>query len=349
MKRSVNNIILKLLLPAAVAAFLLISCGKYKAEPGSSTNSGSGIPVDTLNGVGITIAGGNGDSTAANQLNSPFGVFVDSAGNIFIADTYNDRVQKWTPGSTSGITIVGGNGTGNAANQLNLPTGLFLDAAGDIYIADQGNNRVQKWIKSSNTVITVANSSDSTGQDSSKLSGPTGLFVDSAGNIYIADQYNNRIQKWPADTSVHYGVTVAGGASSTDLAYPVAVYVDHAGNIFVSDNGNNRIQKYSADTSIHTPLTVAGGNGVGYGSNQLSGPWGISVNNNGDLYVCDRYNDRIQKYVNGIDTAVTVAGGNGRGAGNLQLFAAASIFVDKNGVIYIADTQNDRIQKWGSH
>lgn len=345
-----NNITVKLILPVLVVIVVLLSCGKYKAPPGGSTNPGSGNPVDTSNGVGITVAGGNGDSSLPNQLNSPYGVFVDSIGNIYVADTYNNRVQEWTVGSTTGVTLVGGTDSGTGANQLRRPSAVAVDAAGNVYIADTYNNRIQKWIKSSNTVITVAGDSSGVAlQDSAHLDTPIGIFVDNSGNIYIADQYNNRIQKWPADTSIHYGITVAGSAGSTELSYPIAVFVDNVGNLFVSDNGNNRIKEWLADTSIHTPLIVGGGNGYGYGSTQFNSPWGLSVNTSGDLYVCDRYNNRIQKYVAGVDTAVTIAGGNGRGGGNLQLYDPTGMFVDKNGVIYIADTYNNRIQKWGSH
>jgi hypothetical protein len=173
--------------------------------------------------------------------------------------------------------------------------------------------------------------------------------VDDSGNIFIADEANSRVQEWPADTSIHYGKTVVGGVGNTQLSAPVAVYLDKTGNIFVSDYGNNRVQEWSTDTSIHGPILVLGNNGYGYGSTQFNQPWGLSVNSNGDIYVCDRFNDRIQKYVNGVDTAVTVAGGNGRGTGPLQFYAATSIFVDKTGVIYVADTYNNRIQKWVGH
>src|SRR5437870_2902852 len=79
---------------------------------------------------GITVAGGNGYGSAANQLNGPNGVFVDAGGNIFVADAGNHRIQKWAPGATQGITVAGGNGVGSAANQFNNPAGLFVDARG---------------------------------------------------------------------------------------------------------------------------------------------------------------------------------------------------------------------------
>src|SRR2546421_6970263 len=94
---------------------------------------------------GITVAGGNGYGSAANQFSFPHGVFVDASGNIFVADLYNHRIQKWAPGATQGITVAGGNGYGSAANQLYFTYGVFVDANGNIFVADLVNNRIQKW------------------------------------------------------------------------------------------------------------------------------------------------------------------------------------------------------------
>ena len=93
--------------------------------------------------MALRLAGGNGPGPAANQL-YPDGLFVDNAGNLYVVDVDNSRVQKWAPGATSGIAVAGGNGAGNAANQLNYPLGLAVDANGDLYIADASNNRVQR-------------------------------------------------------------------------------------------------------------------------------------------------------------------------------------------------------------
>ena len=92
-----------------------------------------------------TVAGGNGYGSAAKQLTLPYGIFVDPAGNVYVADRDNNRVQKWAPGATEGVTVAGGNGMGSGPNQLFNPYGIAVDAAGNIYIADSGNDRVQKW------------------------------------------------------------------------------------------------------------------------------------------------------------------------------------------------------------
>src|SRR2546428_383081 len=105
---------------------------------------------------GVTVAGGNGNGSAANQLAFPTGVFVDASGNIFVADGNNYRIQKWAPGAIEGITVAGGNGYGSAANQLYNPGGVFVDATGDVFVADQSNYRIQKWAPGATQGITVA-------------------------------------------------------------------------------------------------------------------------------------------------------------------------------------------------
>ncbi|MEI8336877.1 MAG: NHL repeat-containing protein [Actinomycetes bacterium] len=91
----------------------------------------------------ITVAGGNGDSSNANQLNAPYGVAVDTTGNTYIADAYNSRIQKWAPGATEGTTVAGANVAGSNANQLNNPKGVAVDTTGNIYIADTDNHRIR--------------------------------------------------------------------------------------------------------------------------------------------------------------------------------------------------------------
>jgi sugar lactone lactonase YvrE len=194
---------------------------------------------------GITVAGGNDYGSAANQLASPNDVFVDDAGNIYITDGDNNRIQKWIPGATSGITVAGGNGYGAAANQLNTPFGLYVNKSGDIYISDRVNNRIQKWIAGATTGIAVAGTTGSGGSDSTELNSPRGLYVDSNGIIYIADYFNNRVQKWVP--GIGYGITVAGGNfghTASQLNDPSGVFINTDGNLFVADEGNNRIQKF---------------------------------------------------------------------------------------------------------
>jgi len=308
-----------------------------------------GSPVANTNNLlyadsGTTVAGGHSGS-AANQLSGPPSLFIDAAGNIFIADDGNNRIQKWEPGADNGITVAGGNGQGSAANQLYSPKGVFVDAAGNIFIADYQNNRIQKWAPGANSAVTVAGGNGG-GRAANQLHWPTNVFVDAAGNIFIADNFNNRIQKWaPGAIS---GTTVAGGNSfgsaANQLYAPQGIFVDTAGNIFIADTWNNRIQKWIA--GVDSGITVAGGYGSGYFAYQLNYPTGVFVDAAGNIFIADAGNHRIQKWAPGANSGTTVAGINLAGSNSNQLKYPSGVFVDPAGSIFIADELNYRIQKW---
>ncbi len=305
------------------------------------------VPVLLSAQTGTTVAGGNGAGSGANQFSFPHSVALDAAGNIYVADRSNHRVQKWVPGASSGITVAGGNGVGAGANQLGFPEGVAVDAAGNVYVADTKNNRIQKWAPGAISGTTVAGG-NGFGSGANQLKNPFGVAVDAAGNIYVADTKNNRIQKWtPGATS---GTTVAGGnGSGTDanqLSIPYDVALDAAGNIYVADRSNQRIQKWAP--SATSGVTVAGGNGAGTAPNQLNYPEGVTVDGGGNVYIADSDNHRIQRWASGATTGITVAGGNGLGPGANQLNNPTGVEVDAAGDIYIADYGNNRIQKWAA-
>ena len=302
---------------------------------------------------GIIVAGGNGSGSAANQLSGPNAVFVDSAGNIYVADGANNRIQKFPAGSTSatnGITVAGGNGFGSAANQIS-PSGIYVDHAGNLYVPDYFNNRIQKFPMGSTSATNGVTIAGGNGQGSAanQLSGPNAVYIDIAGNIYVADGYNSRIQKFPSGSSSSTnGITVAGsttpGNAANQLNSPASVWLDNANNIYVTDLGNNRVQKFPAGSDSTTnAVTVAGGNGFGILANQLAYPVFTFVEDNGIFYVADGNNNRIQKFPAGSDSAtqgVTVAG---LLSSTLLSFPQA-VCLDSSGNIYVSDYANNRIQ-----
>ena len=295
-------------------------------------------------GTAKTVAGGNGRGSAANQLSSPRGIFVDSQGNLFIADEVNSRIQKWALGATLGITVAGGNGMGFDANQISYPNDVFLDIKGDLWIVDTFKSRIQKWVIGARSGITIIGD-NGTGSAANQLFLPEGIFVDSQSNLFISDLYNNRVQKW--EPSAVEGITVAGGnglgSGSNQLYHPSDLYLDSQHNLFIVDRFNNRIQKWLSGATIG--VTVAGGNGEGSDSNQLDLPSGICVDSLGNMFITDTGNDRVQKWSPGATSGVTVAGGNGIGSASNQLSYPTGIFVDSQGNLFISDTSNDRIQK----
>ncbi len=217
--------------------------------------------------AGKSTAGYSGDNGAAvsAQLAGPYDVVVDSAGNFYIADTGNNVIRKVTA-STGMISTVAGNGTagysgdGGAATsaEINGATNVALDSAGNLYIADTGNNRIRKVTVSTGIISTAAGngtmgySGDNEAAVSAKLSGPSGVVVDSAGNLYIADTGNDVIREVTASTGII--ATVAGGstvcsqptdsigdgcpATSARLSHPEGVALDSAGNLYIADTGN---------------------------------------------------------------------------------------------------------------
>ena len=195
--------------------------------------------VDVATGIITTVAGngipgfsGDGGSATSASLNFPRGVDVDSSGNIYIADTINNRIRKVTA-ATGIITTVAGNGIfgfsgdGGAATSARLasPLGVDVDSSGNLYIADSNNNRIRKVTVATGIITTVAGtgvfgfSGDSGAATSATFRRPTGVAVDSSGNIYIADRENHRIRK----------VTVATGIITTVAGNGVGVFSGDGG------------------------------------------------------------------------------------------------------------------------
>src|ERR1019366_6081718 len=328
---------------------------------------GQQYTIQTLAGNGSGgFAGDNGDPAAA-QLNSPNAVALDSKGNLYIADTVNQRIRMIS-GRT--ITTIAGTGTigytgdkaAATAATFDLPGGLAFDSAGDLYIADTANNVIRKI--SGSTITTVAGSQgqgpayggDLGAATVANLSTQTAIAFDAAGNYYIADNGNSRIRKVDTSGIITTFVGSSGGASGTagKLDHPNGLWFDASGALYIADSNNARVARYVPPSAFSN---VAGTNVAGFRgdggpatSALLNKPTGIAMDAAGNIYLTDTNNSRIRKItVDGVIT--TIAGsrytgysGDGGDATAAELNVPRSIAVSPNGTIYVADTGNHAIR-----
>jgi sugar lactone lactonase YvrE len=333
--------------------------------------------IVTIGGNGTAGYSGDGGAATSAELHGANGVAVDASGNTYIADYYNNRIRKITA-ATGVISTVAGNGTagfsgdGGAATsaEINGPGDVAVDSSGNIYISDLNNNRIRKVTVSTGIISTVAGNgtkgyTGDGGPATSAEIGPNGLAVDSAGNLYLADNFANRVRKVTASTGVISTVAGngtagfagdGGAATSAELNVPDSVVVDSAGNIYISDHNNERIRKVTASTGKIS--TIAGNGTAGYSgdggaatSAELNGPGGLALNAAGDLYIGDFLNNRVRKVAAATSKIFTVAGngvggysGDGGAATAAELNGPSGIGLDKAGDVYIADFGNERIR-----
>lgn len=321
------------------------------------------VPTNTL--LVSTLAGsayGYTDATGvAAQFDYPKGIVADALGNVYVADSNNNRIRKVTPAGV--VTTFAGSGsyayadgTGTSAS-FAAPSGLAIDTFGTLYVADNDSHKVRK-ITQAGEVTSLAGSSFgyAEGQGTAaQFFGPASVAVDLVGNVYVADSYNHRIRKVTPGGLVS---TFAGdgGPGSTDGAgatarfnYPFGIAADTAGNIYVADRSNNRIRKITPGAVVST----LAGSSSGYvdatgAAARFTQPHGVSVDLAGNVYVADTGNHRIRKVTPG-GVVTTVAGstvGTNNGTGTAAQFnTPRATTILPSGVIYVADHDNDRIRK----
>ncbi len=310
--------------------------------------------ITTVAGNGMRGFSGDGGPATDAQLSLPWGVAVDDAGHLFIADYGNGRVRKVSPDEIM-TTVAGGGmfgfaGDGGPAtrSQLSAIAGVAVDSSGNLFIADRGNSRVRK-VSPEGIITTVAGdgtfgfAGDGGPATSGQLAGPEALAVDTAGNLFIADYGNRRIRK----------VSVAGIISTiVSPAHPMALAVDQAGNVFFGED-RSVIRRITTRGAI----TTVAGNGMrgfsgdgGLATEAQLDVLGIAVDNAGNLFIADYGNSRVRRVSpDGIIT--TVAGsstpgyfGDGGPGIDAQLDSPARIAVDSAGDVYVADYRNDAIR-----
>lgn len=352
-----------------LAAAALLAGGLFAQAPKYTINTFAG------NGT----SGFEGDSSAATaaKLYSPLGLAADSSGNVYISDQLNHRIRKVSTSGTittiAGKEVQGSTGDDGAATSAALsgPSGIAVDSSGNVYIADTKNHKIRK-VATDGKITTFAGdgvggfiekNSDGTYVEAkyAELNYPTGVAVDSSGNVYIADSANHRIRKVGTDgkisTVVGTGVSGYSGddgmATNATLNHPTAVAVGTGGSLYIADQQNHRIRKVTPDGVIKS---IAGIGQPGYSGNggpavlaALFYPTGVAVDASGNVYVADMTNNRIRR-INENGTIEAIAGsgkfgdtGSDEPALNAKLKFPTAVLVAGNKV-YFSDSQNNRVK-----
>jgi sugar lactone lactonase YvrE len=354
-----------------------------RATNGGGTGSATLSLTITPSVAVITFAGNVGASNlsgamaaTATTFSNPSDVAVDVSGNLYVADTNNHVIRKI---SLSGsVTIVAGqSGISGSADasvatnaRFNSPVGLAIDGSGNIFVSDTGNAVIRK-ISAAGVVTTLAGAagvsgaSDGSG-NAAHFNQPSGLIIDSSGNLFVADTANHAIRKITPAGAVTtlagisgYSGTVDGLAGSAMFNRPADLVVDTLGNLYVADTGNHTIRKVTLSAGYATVSTIAGRAGVigsadGVGVAALfNGMTGLALDQNGDLYVSDTGNHVIRRVTPATGLVITLAGSAGSPGtvdgfgGNARLSSPMGLAADTTGDIYIADSSSQMIRQIG--
>ena len=342
----------------------------YIADTGSNRirRVSKGV-ITTVAGNGTAGYAGDGGAATAAQMNTPYRVAVDRAGNLYIADYGNNLVRKVTPDGF--ITTVAGNGSvghggdGGLATsaQLDAPYGIAVDGAGNLYIVNHFGHRI-RLVTANGRITTLAGngtggySGDGGPASLAEMYEPEDVAVDVAGNLYVTDSHNGLIRKVSPTGMI--GTVVGGSTGDGSPAVFAQLYSafglakDASGNLYAADYADHRIRKIAPNGTIST---VAGNGTQGYSGDggpataaQLYQPWDVAVDGAGNLYIADSGNNCIRKVsVSGIIT--TVAGGfrgysgDGGPAFLAQMKSPYGVTVDAAGNVYVADSENSVVRK----
>ena len=288
---------------SAVVAF------SYDANTGAAARTGTltiaGLTL-TVTQAGASYAWPASAVTVASGLNTPAASAVDSAGNIYIADSGANSIKKWTASTQQTTTLVTG---------LNAPLGVAVDSSGNVYIADTNtggtNGAIKEWNASTQQVSTLV----------SGLNYPVGVAVDRSGNVYFSDSDNNAVKEWAASTQ-QVSTLVSSG-----LNFPLGVAVDAIGNVYIADASNSAVKEWNAATQQVTTLISAG----------LPNPRGIAVDGSGNLYISDVNLSAVDVW-NAVSQQISTLVSSG-------LSGPRRVAVDGSGNVYITDSGNDAIKE----
>ena len=320
----------------------------------------------TAKGEFIRTVGSQG--TGSSQFKHPTDLSIDSEGNLWVVDSFNNRIQVF---SAEGAYLDRFGTAGGNDGQLDAPQGIDVDTEGNVWIADSRNDRIEKWqipryvLKHSSV---YASSLGDEGNGGGELQHPGDVALGSEGNLWLADEQNNRIEEFDEsgefveafgwhvnDTAVEAsgseaeknlctaasGDTCQAGEAGSATGYlnrPASLAIDANGDVLVADAGNSRVEKFDSDGKC---LSQFGSEGPGKG--QFREPEGIAIDSHGNIWVSDTYNGRVQEF-DETGELIRIVGSYGFDPG--QMGEPTGIDIGPGGNVWIADWLDDRIEEF---
>jgi tripartite motif-containing protein 71 len=285
----------------------------------------TGNAIKKYDNLGATLLGTYGSGV----LSAPQSISIAPGGKVYVADTGNGRVQRF---SSAGVAeIEWGEYPGSGVPDV--PTGIAVDSSDNVYMTKKATDQIQKFDVDGNLLAEFGG----TGNTNGKLNDPGALAVGPDGNLYVADTTNQRIQK--LDTSGGYLLQWGNfGTNDGQVADPAGIAVSAGGNVYVADTGNNRIQEFSASGTFIRTWGV-----FGTEDGNFKTPKGITIDGSGNVWVADSGNNRIQKFS---PTGTFLAKWGSSGSGDGGLSGPSDLAIDAEGTVWVVDKGHNRLQRF---
>jgi hypothetical protein len=329
--------------------------------------------ISTFAGTGSAGSAGDGGAATSAQLNQPVGVTLGPNGEVYLADMANNRVRKVVGGTittVAGTGAAGSSGDGGPATSaaIDAPTDVAVDSQGRIYIVEYGGHRIRR-VSTAGTITTFAGTGQPGGTGdggpatAARLTSPTGLAINAADELLIADYGNHRIRKVSTSGTIS---TVAGNGTSgfsgdggaatlARLDLPADIAIDASGNVFVAEDGNHRVRKVTTGGTISTVAGTGAASSTGDGGNATSAtlnrPIGVDVDSTGAVYIAEFGGHRVRRVgSNGVITTAAGTGtagylGDGGPATSARLNSPVRVTLAPGGDFYIPDFSNNRLRR----